>query len=160
LLPFLLPRMLPGGWFRHRISDPEASQSIISPAAPARGRAGSGFHRLVRLRPMLGALYAEHARAGDPIMRALGYEFPGDPVAAPVDDCFLLGPDILVAPVLETRRHRSRRLPSGRVLVASRRRGRPDPGRAMDPGRGRPRHDCRLLAVAGSFRATLGSGAS
>jgi alpha-D-xyloside xylohydrolase len=50
---------------------------------------------------MLGALYAEHARTGDPIMRALGYEFPGDPVAAPVDDCFLLGPDILVAPVLE-----------------------------------------------------------
>ncbi|MEM8746637.1 MAG: glycoside hydrolase family 31 protein [Actinomycetota bacterium] len=37
---------------------------------------------------------------GDPIMRPLCYEFP-DAGLESVNDCFLLGPDLLVAPVLE-----------------------------------------------------------
>jgi hypothetical protein len=33
-------------------------------------------------------------------MRGLFHDFPGDPRAWDVDDQFLLGPDVLVAPVL------------------------------------------------------------
>jgi alpha-D-xyloside xylohydrolase len=44
----------------------------------------------------------DHATAtGIPPMRPLFLEFPGDPAAWEVEDQFLLGPDILVAPVTE-----------------------------------------------------------
>ena len=40
------------------------------------------------------------ARTGEPIVRSLEYEFPGNGYAG-IDDQFMLGPDILVAPVVE-----------------------------------------------------------
>ena len=53
------------------------------------------------LRPYLDDLYAAHAQTGDPIMRPLFYDFPDDTTAGAVDDSYMLGPDLLVAPVLE-----------------------------------------------------------
>jgi alpha-glucosidase (family GH31 glycosyl hydrolase) len=40
------------------------------------------------------------AETGEPIVRSLEYQYPHEGYVA-VDDQFLLGPDILVAPVLE-----------------------------------------------------------
>ena len=54
-----------------------------------------------RLRPyVLEQMRAAH-ECGVPPMRPLFLEFPDDPSAWPVEDQFLLGPDILVAPVVE-----------------------------------------------------------
>jgi len=54
-----------------------------------------------RLRPTIHALMAEASAVGIPPMRALFLEFPDDDAAWDVADEFLLGPSILVAPVLE-----------------------------------------------------------
>jgi alpha-glucosidase len=54
-----------------------------------------------RLMPYLYTLMARAARDGEPVVRPLFYDFPHDAKAIPVDDCFMLGRDVLVAPVLE-----------------------------------------------------------
>jgi alpha-glucosidase len=49
-------------------------------------------------------LYTQMWRASllnEPVVRPLFYDFPDDPSARDVQDSFMLGPDILVAPVLE-----------------------------------------------------------
>ena len=51
---------------------------------------------------------------GTPIMRPLFYDFPDDPEAWEVDDEYLFGPDVLVAPILfESERERDVYLPEG-----------------------------------------------
>lgn len=54
-----------------------------------------------RLRPYLMRLSEEAHRTGAPAMRPLFFGFPEDEQAWDVDDQFLLGPDVLVAPVYE-----------------------------------------------------------
>jgi alpha-D-xyloside xylohydrolase len=54
-----------------------------------------------RLRPYVGERMAEAARSGLPPMRPLFVDFPADPRAWQVEDAFLFGPDLLVAPVTE-----------------------------------------------------------
>ena len=60
--------------------------------------------------------WAEHAsKTGEPILRAMDYEFPGQGFG----DCFtqfMLGPDWLVAPVLSDDDAVSVKLPAGRWL--------------------------------------------
>lgn len=53
-----------------------------------------------RLRPYLLAQFEVAAKRGLPVMRPLLVEFPDDPQAWEIDDSFLVGPDLLVAPVL------------------------------------------------------------
>lgn len=53
-----------------------------------------------QLFPYLYALLVEAHRTGTPIMRPLAWHFPNDPVAVACEDQFLLGPDLLVAPIL------------------------------------------------------------
>lgn len=53
-----------------------------------------------QLLPYLYGLFAGAHRQGTPIMRPLSWHFQNDPVAAGVEDQFLLGPDLLVAPIL------------------------------------------------------------
>jgi alpha-D-xyloside xylohydrolase len=67
-----------------------------------------------RLRPYVrGLMRAAHER-GSPPMRPLFYDYPGDGEAWSVEDEFMFGPDILVAPVLEAgARARSVYLPEG-----------------------------------------------
>jgi alpha-glucosidase (family GH31 glycosyl hydrolase) len=55
----------------------------------------------MNLVPFLFGLGVEATRTGLPMMRALAIEFPGDWQAQAVDDQFMLGPDVLVAPILE-----------------------------------------------------------
>jgi alpha-D-xyloside xylohydrolase len=68
-----------------------------------------------RLRPYLReAMRAAHER-GTPPMRPLFYDFPDDPEAWDIEDEYLFGPDLLVAPVLSAgARTRDVYLPAGR----------------------------------------------
>jgi alpha-glucosidase len=50
--------------------------------------------------PYLECLFAEAHRTGTPIMRPLLWHHPNDPVAVACDDQFLLGENLLVAPIL------------------------------------------------------------
>jgi len=55
------------------------------------------------LYPYLYGLAEHAARTGVPIMRALGYEFPNDAQAWAQDQEFMVGPDLLAAPVTSDR---------------------------------------------------------
>lgn len=67
-----------------------------------------------RLSPYLYTLFSELNRAGRPTMRALFLEFPDDPKAYAVQDAFMYGPSLLVAPVTKDgAREKSVYLPKG-----------------------------------------------
>ncbi|SDP61677.1 alpha-D-xyloside xylohydrolase [Klenkia soli] len=67
-----------------------------------------------RVRPYLHEQMAHASATGVPPMRALFLQFPDDPRCWEVEDQFLLGPDVLVAPVLAAGvRERSVYLPAG-----------------------------------------------
>jgi alpha-D-xyloside xylohydrolase len=67
-----------------------------------------------RLRPYVLAQMKVAAEGGIPPMRPLFFDFPDDPRAAAVEDQFLFGPDLLVAPITEYQaRERSVYLPAG-----------------------------------------------
>lgn len=53
------------------------------------------------LRPYLAELYAANSETGDPIMRPMVYDFPDDQEAARLETQYMLGPNLLVAPILE-----------------------------------------------------------
>ncbi|CAL9339196.1 Alpha-xylosidase [Streptomyces sp. enrichment culture] len=53
-----------------------------------------------RLMPYLYGAAAEAHRTGVPMMRPMVLEFPADPACRPLDRQYMLGPDLLVAPVL------------------------------------------------------------
>ncbi len=53
----------------------------------------------MRLLPYLYTLFEESHRTGAPILRALLYEHPDDPVTYTVDDQLLLGRDLMLAPI-------------------------------------------------------------
>ena len=67
-----------------------------------------------RLRPYIMEQMALAHSKGTPPMRPLFFDFAGDPVCAGIDDQFMLGPDLMVAPVLhEGERQRQVYLPFG-----------------------------------------------
>ena len=67
-----------------------------------------------RIRPYLTDLMKEAHEKGDPVIRTMFYEFPEDPIAWETDDQFMLGSEVLVAPVLyENMREREVYLPEG-----------------------------------------------
>ena len=67
-----------------------------------------------RLRPYLHQQMTAAAERGLPPMRALFLEFPQDPASWTIADQYLLGPDLLVAPILEAgARSREVYLPAG-----------------------------------------------
>lgn len=68
----------------------------------------------MRLLPLLYTLFAEATRTGLPVVRPLFLHDPLDPALRTLDDAFLLGADLLVAPALEAgQRRRALRLPRG-----------------------------------------------
>ncbi|MBV9276519.1 MAG: family 31 glucosidase [Verrucomicrobia bacterium] len=67
-----------------------------------------------RLRPYVRDLMVQAHERGAPLMRPLAYDFPEDEHAWEIEDAYMFGPDILVAPVLyEGMRKRSVYLPEG-----------------------------------------------
>lgn len=86
------------------------------------GAAGELIEAALRLRERLRPYLMEQMRVaherGLPPMRPLFVDFPDDPRAWEVDDQFLLGPDLLVAPVTAPdTRSRPVRLPAGAAWV-------------------------------------------
>lgn len=68
-----------------------------------------------RLLPYIAGLFWEHWRTGAPLMRPLSWHYGDDPIACEIDNQFMLGSDILVAPILERgQRRRAVYLPKGR----------------------------------------------
>ena len=55
--------------------------------------------RAERVKPYIVALDAEVTTTGAPTMRPLWYEFPNDAKSYGVEDQYMLGPNLLVAPV-------------------------------------------------------------
>lgn len=53
-----------------------------------------------QLLPYLYGLFVEAHKVGTPIMRPLFWHYQDDPIAAAAGDQFMLGPDLLVAPIL------------------------------------------------------------
>lgn len=51
--------------------------------------------------PYLYTLFRDHERSGEPVMRPLWYEFPNDKKTYLIGDEFMVGPDVLVAPVVK-----------------------------------------------------------
>lgn len=79
---------------------------------PARGAALDAC----RLRPRLRRYLAEAAAAPLPLMRPMPLALPGDRAARDADLQYLLGPDVLVAPVLEPGGARTFHVPAGEWL--------------------------------------------
>ncbi len=71
---------------------------VTDPDQLANWRRWSTLH--TQLFPYLTAASQEYGRSGLPVMRSLALTSPGDPAAAR-DDQYLLGPDLLAAPVLD-----------------------------------------------------------
>lgn len=67
-----------------------------------------------RLRPYIRECMRAASETGAPVMRPLFFDFPEDPVCWETEDCYMFGPDLLVAPVMEEgARTRSLYLPAG-----------------------------------------------
>ena len=67
-----------------------------------------------KLRPYVRSIMKEAHEKGTPVIRPLFYDFPEDKTAWDVDDSYMFGPDILVAPILyEGERERTIYLPAG-----------------------------------------------
>lgn len=72
-----------------------------------------------RLRPYIDRLMQEAHQPGDPVMRPLFYHYPQQPESWQVEDQYLLGRDLLVAPVLHAgQRERRIWLPAGDRWIA------------------------------------------
>ncbi|MBC7997302.1 MAG: DUF5110 domain-containing protein, partial [Leptolyngbya sp.] len=66
------------------------------------------------LLPYIRNLFWEYTRTGAPLMRPMLWHYPSDPIACDIDDQFMFGEDILVAPVMErNREYRTVYLPEG-----------------------------------------------
>jgi alpha-D-xyloside xylohydrolase len=67
-----------------------------------------------RLRPYVRSLMSAAHLRGSPIFRPLFYDFPADERAWNIEDIYMFGPDVLVAPILfEGQRSRDVYLPVG-----------------------------------------------
>ena len=80
--------------------------------------ARSALELRMRLLPYLYGLFREAEETGAPVWRPLFYEFPDDPGSAAVEDQLMVGPSLLVAPVVERgAREREVYLPPGRWMA-------------------------------------------
>ncbi len=71
-----------------------------------------------RFLPYLYSLFRQHERSGQPVMRPLWYEFPADKLTYLVSDEYMVGGDVLVAPVVkEGMRNRDIYLPAGAAWI-------------------------------------------
>ena len=61
----------------------------------------TAMHIRYTLLPYMYTLFNDAHKTGSTVMRALAWEFPNEPQLAAVDTQFLLGPNILIIPVLE-----------------------------------------------------------
>lgn len=67
----------------------------------------------MRLLPYLYAAFADYRRTGMPPTRALVMDFPQDPAVAAIDDQYMFGPSLMVAPLFTGEKKRTLYLPQG-----------------------------------------------
>ena len=109
------------GWRNSSLSHPETSDptrggpnEIWSFGDKAYGILTGILHMRERLRPYIMEQMRLASSHGTPPMRPLFFDFPKDEAAYKIDDQFLFGPDLLVAPVLQQGAlHRQVYLPAG-----------------------------------------------
>lgn len=78
------------------------------------------MHLREKLRPITREAMRQAHEKGTPVMRPLFYEFPDDPQAWDVDDTYMFGGRLLVAPILELGvRTRKLYLPKGAVVAVA-----------------------------------------
>ncbi len=68
-------------------------------------RVRAAIERRMRLLPTLYTLFHEASASGTPVVRPLFFADPVDPALRTLDDAYLLGDDLLVAPVVHERAH-------------------------------------------------------
>ncbi|MFW5786131.1 MAG: TIM-barrel domain-containing protein [bacterium] len=102
-------------FLRTHTSSVTADQEPWSYGPEVEGIARSYLELRYRLLPYLYQLFREHTDEGTPIMRPLLWHYPDDPAVANLNDEFLLGESILVAPITRPGRFaRAVYLPEGR----------------------------------------------
>jgi alpha-D-xyloside xylohydrolase len=95
-------------------------------------RIAAALHLRERLRPYIHQQMRTASRTGLPPMRPLFVDYPADPEAWQVEDQFLLGPDLLIAPILSPGATvRDVYLPAGRTWIAADTGARRDGGTAL-----------------------------
>ena len=108
----------------HGFRSPQARNGIVGVAGGPNeiwaygAEAEAAMTRALRTREQLRPYLHEHLRAGQqnglPLLRPLLLEFPDDPLSWSIEDQFMFGPDLLVAPVTELgARAREVYLPAG-----------------------------------------------
>jgi alpha-D-xyloside xylohydrolase len=118
-LAVLSPQALVNGWM---IRNPPWKQVDIDKNnagffAPEWEKVEAICRELIRFRmqlvPYLYAAFATYRRTGFPPFRPLVVDFPHDPKVYPVDDVFLVGPSLLVAPAFVGQTERKVYFPKG-----------------------------------------------
>ena len=80
---------------------PAAAPTKYGAMGSLRGILERYLHLREKLRPITREAMRQAHEKGTPVMRPLFYEFPDDPQAWEVDDTYLFGSRLLVAPILE-----------------------------------------------------------
>ena len=71
-----------------------------------------------RFLPYIYSLFYQHERTGQPVMRPVWYEFPDDRLTYLMNDVYMVGSDLLVAPIVkEGMRNRDVYLPAGAAWI-------------------------------------------
>lgn len=122
--------------FRSHGEPPHREIYEIAPAGSAMYRSMEYYDRLrYRLLPYIYTLAADTWLSDGTIMRGLVMDFPGDAAVRRIDDQYMFGPALLVAPVTEFRaRSRSVYLPAGAAWYDLYEGRRFDGGRRIDAG--------------------------
>jgi alpha-D-xyloside xylohydrolase len=98
----------------HNIDVAKNNEGVVMPeAAEATRLVRAAMELRMRLLPYLYTAFALYERDGTPPLRALVMDFPDDRAAWDIDDQFLLGDSLLVAPGLPGQRERTLYLPAG-----------------------------------------------
>lgn len=87
-------------FFRNHSNIGTIDQEPWALGQPVEGICRTFLHLRYQLLPCLYSLFAEARSTGAPIMRPLLWHYPNDPVAVACGDQFLLGRDLMIAPVL------------------------------------------------------------
>lgn len=116
--PELMVRWMQAGallpFFRNHSAINSAYQEPWRYAPKYEGLLRDAIELRYRLMPYLYSCFAECAFEGKPIVRPLFTAEPGNPHLRSIDDCFLVGDDLLVAPILhEAALRRTVYLPEG-----------------------------------------------
>lgn len=83
----------------HNVLEGAPQEPYVWPSVAEASRKAMGIR--YKLLPYLYSLFYHAHVSGSTVMRALAWEFPSDPSLAAVDRQFLLGPSIMIIPVLE-----------------------------------------------------------